>query len=92
MTPSEVSSTEQKTVAGAGFVMTDCRSDDGVTVGLIDGIISSARVLAKRDLSPPAVAEALKDLRADEDVAQLLGRDVWQGIESDVKNLERFLG
>lgn len=48
---------------------TDCRSEDGITVGLIDGIIAAARVLSKRDLSSPAVVEALKDIRADEDVA-----------------------
>lgn len=51
---------------------TDCRTDIGVTVGLIDGIIAIARVLAKRDLSSLEVREALSDLRADEDIAQLL--------------------
>ena len=48
-----------------------CRSDEGVTVGLIDGIISIARVLARRDLTPPIVVEALADLREDEDLAVL---------------------
>ncbi len=51
---------------------TDCREEDGITVGLIDSLISIARVLAKRDLSPEAVTEALADLRADEDIATLL--------------------
>jgi hypothetical protein len=52
----------------------DCRSSEGVTVGLIDGIITAARVLRDRDLSHPAVREALADLREDEDVAHLVSR------------------
>jgi len=51
---------------------TDCRSTEGVTVGLIDALISISRILAKRDLSPEVVQEALKDLRSDEDVAFLM--------------------
>ena len=54
------------------MITTDCRSEDGITVGLIDGVISVARVLRGRDLTVPAVVEALADLRADEDVASLL--------------------
>ena len=50
----------------------DCRSQEGVTVGLIDGIIAVARFLRGRDLSHPAVREALADLAEDEDVAGLL--------------------
>jgi hypothetical protein len=50
----------------------DCRSEVGVTVGLIDSLIFVARVLAKRDLNDPAIQEALMDLRADEDIAKLL--------------------
>ena len=51
---------------------TDCRSPEGVTVGLVDCIITAARVLRGRDLRAPAVVEALRDLRADEDVRSLL--------------------
>jgi len=51
---------------------TDCRSEVGITVGLVDGMISMARVLRHRDLSSPEVQEALKDLQSDEDVAFLL--------------------
>ena len=50
---------------------TDCRTEVGVTVGLIDGIIAMARVLSNSDLSSPEVVEALKDLRADEDIQKL---------------------
>ena len=51
---------------------TDCRSTEGVTVGLIDGLITIARVLTLRDLSPAAVQEALIDLRSDEDLSRVL--------------------
>jgi hypothetical protein len=51
---------------------TDCRSENGITVGLVDAAITQFRLLAKRDLSDPAVQEALKDLRADEDVMSVL--------------------
>lgn len=51
---------------------TDCRTEEGVTVGLIDSLIIVARVLRGRDLSPLLVREALADLRQDEDVAALL--------------------
>lgn len=51
---------------------TDCRSDVGVTVGLIDSLISIGRILARRDFTDPAVAEALADLRDDEDMRAIL--------------------
>jgi len=52
---------------------TDCRTEVGITVGLIDGVIAIARVLAARDLTSHDVQEALKDLRCDEDIAVVLG-------------------
>jgi hypothetical protein len=55
-----------------GMIQTDCRSDDGVTVGLIDALISVARVLKDRDLSSVEVQEALEDLRGDEDIRFIL--------------------
>lgn len=51
---------------------TDCRSEVGITVGLIDSIITAARVLAGREKSSMEVREALKDLRADEDIKDLI--------------------
>ncbi len=51
---------------------TDCRSEQGVTVGLVDALISISRVLRHRDLTSPDVQEALKDLRDDEDVKHIL--------------------
>lgn len=53
----------------------DCRSESGITIGLIDGMIAIARVLSKRDLANPAVGEALKDLQADEDISFLLNHN-----------------
>lgn len=53
--------------------MIDCRSEEGITIGLIDAMISIARVLARRDLEESqAVKEALADLHADEDIALIM--------------------
>lgn len=51
---------------------TDCRSEDGVTVGLIDAIISICRVLSKRSFTSSVVKEALCDLSNDEDLRAIL--------------------
>jgi hypothetical protein len=44
-----------------------CRSEEGITVGLVDALITIHRVLAVRDLSPAPVQEALADLLEDPD-------------------------
>lgn len=56
----------------------DCRSEEGITAGLIDSLISISRVLAKRDLSGKslAVREALKDLYNDEDFCKVIERSM----------------
>jgi len=58
---------------------TDCRSETGITVSLIDSLISISRVLAPRlkkikgrELSKP-ILEALDDLYQDEDLLYILG-------------------
>lgn len=56
--------------------MIDCRSEVGITVGLVDSLISIARVLVRRDLTDHDVLEAIKDLRSDEDIAHLLGGQI----------------
>jgi len=61
-----------------GATETDCRTEEGTTVGLIDSMITLGRVLAKRDLSTLAVLEALRDLRTDSDVASLLREESCQ--------------
>lgn len=52
--------------------VTDCRKENGITVGLIDGIIAIARVLRKRNLQDDEVREALKDFQSDEDIDHLI--------------------
>ena len=51
---------------------TECRSETGITVGLIDAFISILRVLSPRDLTDQEVKEALKDLKEDPDFKTLL--------------------
>ena len=50
----------------------NCRSEEGVTVGLVDAVISILRVLAPRDLSTTHVQEALADLTEDPDLRTVL--------------------
>ena len=45
-----------------------CRSEEGITVGLVDAIIGILRVLAPRDLRTKGVQEALADLSEDPDL------------------------
>lgn len=51
---------------------TNCRSEEGITVGLIDAVISICRVLKHRRLKTQACSEALKDFQSDEDVKFLM--------------------
>ena len=46
----------------------DCRSEEGVTVGLIDALITIAHALSGRNLESQHVKEALKDLYSDADM------------------------
>lgn len=55
---------------------TDCRTETGITVGLIDAIITQCRVLKGRDLKKMEVKEALKDLFGDDDFNLLLNEYV----------------
>lgn len=51
----------------------DCRSEEGVTVSLIDAIISIGRILSKRTLTESKhVREALKDFLLDADLGLIL--------------------
>lgn len=65
-------------------IYTDCRTETGVTEGLVIGLIAIARTLAKRDLSSPEIQSALRDLRNDEDIQKLTGY-------SRVAELEKLL-
>ena len=62
----------QKEMIMTGEQYTSCRSEEGITVGLIDALISIARILVVRDFTPSVVKEALLDLASDEDVAKVL--------------------
>lgn len=53
-------------------VETDCRSEEGITIGLIDSIIFISRVLVRRDLDSEAIQSVLSDLKNDEDLGKLL--------------------
>ena len=52
--------------------MSDCRSENGITIGLIDSIISISRVLKGRLTNNYEVVEALKDLNSDSDLKEIL--------------------
>lgn len=53
-------------------INSDCRTEDGITIGLIDSIISIARVLKSRNFSSAEVNEAVNDLKQDEDLKSIL--------------------
>ena len=65
------------------IINTNCRSENGITVGLIDSVISICRVLKNRDLTSQEVSEALKDLQQDEDVSSLTSPKEQQKEEQD---------
>lgn len=44
---------------------TQCQSEDGITIALIDGMFATIDILCQRDLSPIDVQEALKDFFAN---------------------------
>ncbi len=50
----------------------DCRSEDGITVGLIDAIITMSRLLIGRNWDSYAVIEAFKDLHSDSAVGEVM--------------------
>lgn len=59
----------------AGDTETDCRTEEGITVGLIDSILSVAKVLKTRDLMGEAIQEALLDLQNDESIKFILSNN-----------------
>ena len=80
----------------AEVIETDCRSEEGVTVGLIDALIAICRPLATRDLATPATCAALEDLRSDSDaLAIFLGlppaADEVRRLRERISQLEKLL-
>lgn len=53
---------------------TDCRTEEGITVAIIDTIINQFRLLRGRNLSSNPVQEALKDLFNDEDQSFIMSK------------------
>lgn len=61
----------------------ECKTEDGLTVGLIDSAIGSLNVAFRRDLEPESVKEALLDLRST-----LRGRPYIHSFDVHVESLE----
>jgi hypothetical protein len=61
----------------------DCRSKEGITIGLIDSIMTAVRVLDGRDIGGENIKEALKDLAADKGLRRLIDTgDYWNRADS----------
>jgi hypothetical protein len=52
--------------------MTDCQTEDGITVGIIDSIITASHILSKRDLTSVDVFEAISDLKSQSFLVSLI--------------------
>lgn len=50
----------------------DCRTPEGIIVGLIDGMIAMARIIKNSELHTDAITAALKDFSQDEDVQWMI--------------------
>lgn len=61
------------TMTDSTTAIIDCDSEEGVTIGLIDAIITAAHVLRGRDLTSSGVQEAIMDLRSNWLVRSLMG-------------------
>jgi len=53
----------------------DCKSEEGITIGLIDSLIYICKVLSKRDMTHPQIKEALEDIQNDKDCAKIFNGD-----------------
>lgn len=76
----ENENTERKRIADKliAATTTDCRTEDGITVGLVDSLITIGRILKQRLVmlkSTPAIEEALKDLKNDTDLKFILDHE-----------------
>lgn len=70
----------------------NCRSEDGITVGLVDAVIATCRVLAPRlaKNESAAVLRALLDLRSDQDAVGIIAPA--PSISHDLKSANGELG
>lgn len=61
---------------------TQAHTEAGITVGLIDSLITIARVLVTRDWGSPEVWEALADIRENDDLKRIMDiGDLWAAKE-----------
>jgi hypothetical protein len=67
----------------------ECKSKEGITVGLIDAVNTLAWLIADRDLEDPEVEEALKDLRSQSRFKILCG--VPEGITDTPEEITTLL-
>lgn len=74
-----------------GVASTDCRSDEGITVGLIDTIINSCRLLKQRSWSGTAILEALKDMAQDEDVKAVTSGGMFGELKAELQGAKKLL-
>lgn len=51
----------------------DCKSPEGITIGLIDALMTIAAVIRERDITAEITQEALQDLSQDRDLRALIG-------------------
>lgn len=59
--------------------ITDCRTENGKTVGIIDTIINCAHILIERKLDNKEVQEALTDLYRDPELLKIMNGDIFVG-------------
>lgn len=52
----------------------ECSSEEGITIGLIDTIINSFKLLQYRDLEDADVREAIKDLHSSKELRVFIAR------------------
>ena len=64
-------------------VHSDCRTEEGITIGLIDSLIFICRELARKDLSSEMVQSTLRDFRNDADVKKLFNAPKTINFSSD---------
>lgn len=86
LAPAAAARSTRSVMGSKHSITTDCRDENGITVGLVDSLISIARVLAKRNLNQLPIQEALKDLAHDEDVALILNEANRAANRPTVKN------
>lgn len=71
----------------------DCNSEEGVTIGLIDAIISISKMLSTRNLfdDRDLIHEALKDLRSTEDMKMLMDIGELEDAKNYIKEKDKII-